>query len=220
MLHAAAAAGRSDLAAQASAQHMRDAPAAPADSTKHKVLRLLPLGGGWLRATQSVPHCSLPHKRHHPAAQQVAQQQQLSFKQVHSVLDKPDVVHDALLQPVHGRKLKARVHKLLAWASGRTTSVSSSAAASPQVLSAPLGAYGSLTFVPGASGQQQQQQPQGVPIPWQHQVFTEPSVQPSVQLIHAVSGEQLVAVRANCRHLVPWQFNAESRTCRLRKVCE
>jgi hypothetical protein len=201
---AAAAAGNADLAAVlASAQQqqlLRDTPAAPpSDSSKHhKVLRLL--GGSWLRQTQSLPHCSLPHKagHQHPSAQQqqaaamLHQQQELSFKQIHSVLDKQDVAQDDLLQsqlqPLGGsRKLKTRVHKLLAWASGRVPSLASSPAASPQVQTAPLGGCGSLTFVPGASShhhhqQQQQQQQPGVPIPWQHQVFSNDlSVQPSVQ---------------------------------------
>lgn len=216
---AAAAAGHADLAAvlasaQQQQQLLRDTPAAPpGDSSKHhKVLRLL--GGSWLRQTQSVPHtCTLPHKGHqHPSTQQqdaaamLQQQQELSFKHIHSVLDKQDVAQDDLLQsqlqPLGGsRKLKTRVHKLLAWASGRVPSLGSSTAASPQVHTAPLGGCGSLTFVPGASShhhhqqhQQQQQQQQGVPIPWQHQVFSndltvQPSVQPSVQRISS-TGER------------------------------
>lgn len=187
---AAAAAGHHDFAAHPSAQHMRDTPALP-DSSKHRVLRLLHLGGGWLRPTQSVPHCTLLQKRQHPSAHQLGQQQELSFKQIRSVLDKQDIAQDDLLHPeLHPgqcRKLKTRVHKLLAWASGRVPSLSSSATASPQVHTAPLGGHGSLTFVPGFSSQQQQ--PQGVPIPWQHQVFSEPTVQPSVQLINATPGE-------------------------------
>jgi hypothetical protein len=155
------------------------------------VLRLLPLGGGWLRTTQSLPQCSLPHKRQH-AAQEEMPQQELSFKHIRSVLDKQDIGQDGSLQqqqqqlqPVLSKRLKARMHKLLAWASGRVQSASASS--SPQVQSAPgIGPYGSLTFTPGASNQQQQQ---AVPVPWQHQVFTEQQ-QPPVQLITALPGEE------------------------------
>lgn len=184
---AAAAAGHSDFAAQAARGQQplgSDTLAAAADGRRSNILRFLPLNGGWLRSTQSVPHSS--HKRQHPPAQQCPpQQQEPSFKQIRSVLDKQDVAQDELLQPhlqpIHSRKLKCRVHKLLAWASGKASSAS--ATASPQVPSQ-LGPYGSLTFMPGMSSQQQQP----VPIPWQHQVFTEPSIQPSIQLINATPG--------------------------------
>lgn len=182
---AAVAAGHSDLAAQAALgqQQYLDAPAAAADNRRGSILRFLPLGGSWLRSTQSVPHSS--HKRQAPQVQQLPQHEgEPSFKQIRSVLDKQDVAQDELLQqqlqPLQSRKLKCRVHKLLAWASVKATSAS--AASSPQVAPAQLGPYGSLTFTPGMSSQQP------VPIPWQHQVFTEPSIQPSVQLINATPG--------------------------------
>lgn len=187
---AAAAAGFGDLAVQTLPQQVIDTPA-PADVHKCSVLRLLPLGGGWLRTTQSLPQCSLPHKRQHATAHEEVPQQELSFKHIRSVLDKQDVGQDGSLQqqqqlqPVLSKKLKARMHKLLAWASGRVQSASASS--SPQVQSVPgIGPYGSLTFTPGTGNQQHQQ---AVPVPWQHQVFTEQQQQP-VQLITALPGEE------------------------------
>jgi hypothetical protein len=192
--NAAAAAGFGDLAVQSSPQQVNDTPA-PADVHKCSVLRFLPLGGSWLRTTQSLPQCSLPHKRQHAAAQEGLPQQELSFKHIRSALDKQEAGQDGSLQqqqqlqPVLSRRLKARMHKLLAWASGKGQSVSASS--SPQVHSAlpGIGPYGSLTFTPGAGNQQQQQ---AVPVPWQHQVFTEQ--QQSVQLITALPGEKTVLV--------------------------
>lgn len=206
---AAAADGQHDFAAQQ--YHGGGAADDSANDIHNKAPKGLPrlLGGGWLRATQSLPHCSVLHKRHHSAAgQQPLPLQELSFRHSSAALDKPhaaaggplELHHHPHLQHMVGKKLKTRVNKLLAWASGKNYAASEAGCSpqfvgSPQLMSAPLGAYGSLTFAPGSSScsQQQQhlhhqhslqQQQQAVPVPWQHQVFTEPSV----QLINATPG--------------------------------
>lgn len=178
---AAAAAGHSDFTAQLSAHDPNGSQ--DAGSNRHKSLRFL--GGSWLRPTQSVPHCAIAQKRQHPSALSQTAMPQLSFGHG-APLDKaysqePQPAHQ---QHILGKKLKTRVHKLLAWASGRAPATPE--AMSPQLMSAPLGHFGSLTFTPTGAVSHQQQQQQGVPVAWQHQVFTEPSM----QLINTTPGEQ------------------------------
>lgn len=208
----AAAAGHNDLLAQQQRTNgttllqAEDSSSGGGGQQKNGVLRFLPLGQhGWLRATQSLPQCHLPSKRQHPSdshhsSSVTDQAQELSFKQIRHVLEKDTVAggpeeqqqHQDLqqlhLQPVLSRRIKTRVHKLLQWAkSGKSASASNSPHIAPPTAT-PLAAHGSLTFAAAVNGQPQQQQ-QHVPVPWQHQVFTEqPSIQGHVQLINTTPG--------------------------------